>query len=332
MDLSGAGVRHTMSIELLFQNRDTGELWELSTVTKSISYKTVMRGAPSSLELEIQSDLAFPYGSPIILKNDTRNLFRGYLFKVKKGKHGKRTLVFFDQIKYLLRSSTFVLKNKNLAQIVSAIAKDFELETGALNAPNTVLPTLLKEDKTALDIIQECLDETLVKTGRLCVFFDEAGKLRLDEPHNMRIYTVLADMSIISDFEYEGSIEDSANIVKLVHDNKKTGKRDVYYYQDSNNIKKWGKLQYFKKMDEKANEAQIKQMGEMYLKLKNKPKETINLSFSVGDFDFRGGRSVFVDVKDIGASGWYVLDEVTHTITAGSHSMDVKLFIASGGA
>lgn len=319
-------------LELIFQNNLTGDMWELSSVTKAVNFKTIMRGAPSSVELEVQTTIDFPFGSLLSMKSNGKELFYGYLFKIKKGKRGKRSLVFFDQIKYLLRSNTYVFNNKNLVQIVSAIAKDFELKTGTLNAPNVTLPTLLKEDKTALDIIQECIDECLVRTGHLCVLWDDFGKLRIDEPQNMRILTVLADMSIISDFEYDGSIEDSANIVKLVHDNKATGRREVYFYKDSESIKKWGKLQYFKKMDEKANEAQIKQMGEMFLKMKNKPKETISLSFSVGDFDFRGGRAVFVDIKDIGVSGWYVLDEVTHKIDAKAHSMEVKLFIANGGA
>lgn len=316
--------------ELIFQNNLNGEVWELSEVATSISFKTKRRGEPSSIEIEVVTTLDFPYGSSLAVKIDEVKLFYGFLFKVKKGKQNKRTLVFFDQLKYLLRSNTYVFKDLNLNQVISAIAKDFQLKTGALNAPTTKLPTILKEDKSALDAIQECMDEVLTRTGRLCVFWDEFGSLRIDEPKNLMIQTVLADASIISDFEWEGSIEDSANIVKLVHDNKKTGRREVYIYQDTNNIKKWGKLQFFKKMDENANEAQIKQMGEMYIKLKNRPTESVSLSFSVGDLSFRAGKAVYVDVREIGLSGWYVLEEVEHVFKGSSHTMEVKLFVQGG--
>lgn len=317
-------------IQLMYQNSETGQVYDLATVANKVSFKTNRRGSPGSVEIELNTDINFPFGSPLAVKDNETKLFFGFLFRVKKGKKGKRTLVFFDQIKYLLRNESYLFKNKDLESILKTITKDFELLLGEINVPGDPLPTMLKEDKTALDIIQEALDEVLVQTGHMLVLWDDYGALRVDVPQNMRIQTVLADASIISDYEYEGSIEDSANMVKIAQDNKETGKREIYIFMDSNNVKRWGKLQHFEVVDEKINEAQIKKMGDMLLKLKNRVYETINLEFSVGDWDFRAGRGVFVDVKDIGEKGWYVMDEVSHEVTATAHTMKVKLFIAGG--
>ena len=307
-------------------------MWDIAPVVQSVDWKTKRKGTPASLEIKLISDIQFDYGWPISFKADGKDLFFGYLFKIKRGKHNNVTLTFYDQLKYLVSSTgTYVFKNFNMQQVVSAIAKDYELRVGQIEAPNIVLPEMLKEDKSPMDIIQECMDAVLVRTGRLLIFWSEYDKLRMDVPENLMIKTVLADASIISDFEWEGSIESSANVVKLVHDNKNTGRREVYLYKNDTLIKKWGKLQYFKKMDENANEAQIKQFAEMYMQLKAKPSETISLSFSVGDYDFRAGRAVYVDVKEINLKGWYVLDEVDHKISPSGHGMEVKLFVPHQG-
>ena len=130
------------------------------------------------------------------------------------------------------------------------------------------------------------MDETLVQSGELLVLYDKFGELTLTTPKNLPIQYIIGNESFMSSFEFEGSIEDSANIVRLIQENKETKKREVYIYQDSYNIGAWGKLQYMKKVDEKATEGQIKQWGEMLLKMKNRPKETFSLKADIGSIDF----------------------------------------------
>ena len=158
--------------------------------------------------------------------------------------------------------------------------------------------------------------------------YDKFGELTLTTPKNLPIQYIIGNESFMSSFEFEGSIEDSANIVRLIQENKETKKREVYIYQDSYNIGAWGKLQYMKKVDEKATEGQIKQWGEMLLKMKNRPKETFSLKADIGSIDFLAGHAVYVDVKDIEKKGWYVIEEATHSFSAEKHTMEIKLFMA----
>lgn len=318
-----------MQYEIAYQDNLTGEVWDLAPVVSKFSLSSDRNGQPSKLEVELISSLAFPEGSPVTLKvmNPTysKNLFYGYLFKVITKGNNRVSLTFYDQRIYLKRTGSYVFTNQTLPAIVSAIAKDYELKLGKLNAPNVKLPTLLKEDKSALDIIQECIEQLLVQTGDFIVFWDEYGELRLEYPEKLRLMNILGDGSIVSNFEHSRSIEDSANTVKLLHDND--GQRTNYVFKDSNNVKKWGTLQYFTKVDEKLNAAQIKNMGEMLLKLRNKPKETLKIFLDVGNFEFQAGRPVFIDLPDVKAKGWYLIETVTHQVSPASHTMDVELWM-----
>ena len=317
-------------MQLFYQNNKTGDTWDLATVSEKVEFKTTRKGSAWSVKITLYNStkLAFEYGSPLAFKLDDKEVFFGYLTKIKYEKDTKTTLTFHDQIKYLLRNINFVAKDKNVNQIVSAIAGDFDLKIGELKAPAVTLSPQLKEDKKALDIIQEAMDETLVQSGELLVLYDKFGELTLTTPKNLPIQYIIGNESFMSSFEFEGSIEDSANIVRLIQENKETKKREVYIYQDSYNIGAWGKLQYMKKVDEKATEGQIKQWGEMLLKMKNRPKETFSLKADIGSIDFLAGHAVYVDVKDIEKKGWYVIEEATHSFSAEKHTMEIKLFMA----
>ncbi|WP_373739381.1 XkdQ/YqbQ family protein [Jeotgalibaca porci] len=318
-----------MKYEIAFQDNLTGEVWDLSPVVIKFSLASDRNGQPSKLEVELISALKFPEGSPVTLKvmdpTYSKNLFYGYLFKVITKGNNRVTLTFYDQRIYLKRTGSYVFTNQTLPAIVSAVAKDFELKVGKLNAPNIKLPTILKEDKSALDIIQECMDQLLAQTGEYVVFWDEYGELRLEYPEKLRLLNILGPGSIVSNFEHARGIEDSANTVKLSHDHD--GQRTNYVFKDSNNVKKWGKLEYFTRVDEKLNAAQIKSMGEKLLKLRNKPKETLKIYLDVGNFDFESGRAVFVELPDVKVKGWFLIEKVTHQVNPASHTMDVELWM-----
>lgn len=72
----------------------------------------------------------------------------------------------------------------------------------------------------------------------------------------------VGDRSIATGYTYESEIDsETYNKIKLVRDNKTTGKRDVYIFQDSNNMTFWGVLQDYETVQEGMNEAQIKERG-----------------------------------------------------------------------
>src|SRR5690606_40466373 len=96
------------------------------------------------------------------------------------------------------------------------------------------------------DSICKALDLALIATGNIFVFYDSFGALTLTSAADMRVDVVLGDESLAYGVSYKRSIDDDTyNRIKLVQNNKETKRRDVYVAQDSANIAKWGRLQYF---------------------------------------------------------------------------------------
>ena len=58
------------------------------------------------------------------------------------------------------------------------------------------------------------------------------------------------------------------------------GKRDVYLYQHGQNIAQWGLLQLYEVADENMNPAQLKQLAQNLLELKNRSSRRCPLRLS----------------------------------------------------
>lgn len=95
------------------------------------------------------------------------------------------------------------------------------------------------------------------------VLFDDVGRLSLKELAEMKSRYKLSGDDLVTNYTYTTSIDDSYNYVKLIKPNKKSGKGDAYVEQDSSKIKDWGKLQYYEKVDEDANEDRLKRKLEI---------------------------------------------------------------------
>lgn len=86
------------------------------------------------------------------------------------------------------------------------------------------------------------------------VLYDDFGQICLKNLERMKVGLII-DEETAQNFDYQSSIDtDTYNKVKLVYDNEKTGKREVYIAQDTSNMNKWGVLQYFDTIDEKQME------------------------------------------------------------------------------
>jgi len=85
------------------------------------------------------------------------------------------------------------------------------------------------------------------------VLYDDFGKLRLSYIEFLKVGLVV-DAETAESFDYSSSIDgETYNRIKLVRENEKTGKRDVYIAQSGDNMNKWGVLQYFDTVDENMN-------------------------------------------------------------------------------
>ncbi|WP_434302660.1 XkdQ/YqbQ family protein [Clostridium botulinum] len=321
-----------MSIQLLLDNKK-GEIYDISELTSEVTWKTKRKDKPSSLDFEILKDkqITINNGDVISFKVDGNPVFYGYVFENGGNKNPIIKMTAYDQLRYLLFNDTYVFKNKKASQILMQIAKDIGLRVGTIEDTGYVIPQLLEDDKKLLDIIYSSLEKTLLNSKKTYTLYDDFGYLNLRNINNLRQEVVISDDNNLGDYDWKNSIDsDTYNRVKIVRDNKDTKGRDVYIAQDSRNIAKWGRLQYYKKVDEKMNKAQIQEMVNAALKLKNRETKTLKLKDVIStdiaaDLKLRAGSGVYVDIKEKGIKQYYLIEEATHKFQKGNLVMDFDL-------
>ncbi len=280
--------------------------------------------------------ISMPEGSSVELTVDGIKMFKGYIFTIERNRDGETSYVAYDQLRYLKANASYVFENMTLGQIVQQIAADFGLVTGVLEDTGYAFPYLIKENEGCLDIIFDALAMTIYQTGKVFVFYDNAGALTLTEAKNLLTTTLIGDGSLVTEYAYKRDIDsDTYNRVKLVRKNEESGRTDVYVHEDTETIKKWGLLQYYDEVDENLNEAQIDEMCKQYLQYYNRVLQTITLE-AIGVPGIRAGSIVAVRIgaiDDLSVTRLLLVEKVTHSFESDDHTMsiEVKSFQQLGG-
>lgn len=302
---------------------------EISTNRMDAPGKLVFTGLQSGIAEALE-------GSMVEFTADGIKMFKGYVFATEQKRHGEITWTAYDQLRYLKAHASYVFENMSLSQIIQRIASDFGLETGSLADTGYQFPCLIKEDESCLDIIFEALYETIIQTGKIYLFYDNAGVLTLVEAKDLFVQSLLGDGSLVIDYTYRRDIDsDTYNRIKLVKKNEQTGRSDVYLHEDTETIKKWGVLQYYSQVDENLNAAQIDEMCRLYLQYYNRVLQTITLE-ALGFPAVRAGSIIPVrirNIKELSSTRLLLAEKVTHSFKGGGHTMsiEVKSFDQLGG-
>ena len=295
-------------------------------VEGEITLTTQRFGSPGTLTFNVVKDnnIAFSEGNQVMLKVDNVNVFFGFVFIKKRDKEQIIKVTAYDQLRYLKNKDTYVYTNKTANQFVSLIAKDFDLNTGALENTGYRIPSRVEDNTSLFDMIQNALDLTLQNTGRMYVLYDDFGKLMLRSIANMRL-NLLIDEETAENFDYTSSIDsDTYNRVKLIREDKETGKRDVYIVQDSDNINAWGVLQHFDTLKEGENG---KAKANALLSLYNNKTRKLSIKNQLGDVRVRGGSMVVVKLNlgDVSLQNLMLVESCKHVFKNGEHFMDLDL-------
>jgi len=310
-------------VELWIMNGDTAFL---PAVESGIAWKTARFGEPGTLQFKcVQDDvLSITEGNAVKLIVDGVNVFFGFIFAIGRDKTNIIQVTAYDQLRYLKNKDSYLFANKRADEVVQILAEDHLLKVGSLVNTGYVIPKQAEDNKTLFDMIQNSLDETLTNTKRLYVLYDDFGSLALKDVEDM-LLNLLIDADTAQSFDYKSSINDNTyNQVKLVYDNKDTGKREVYIAKDSKNINAWGLLQYFETTDNPQGAAA---KVEALLSLYNAKTRNLKVSKAFGDVRVRAGSSVVVNLNlgDVAVQSYMLVENVTHTFENGLHTMDLTL-------
>lgn len=142
----------------------------------------------------------------------------------------------------------------------------------------------------------------------------------------------IGDESHATDYSYKSTIDDEVyNRVKLVQIDKEKKKKNVYIVEDSKNIAKWGRLQFFEKVDEKMNDSQIKAKANQILQARNRIKRTLSVD-ALGDIRIKAGSGIMVGLEDLKRDNmntykYFIVGKCTQKFSGNAHDMNLDLFL-----
>lgn len=318
-----------MTTELLIANKAGGKIWEVSNCTQSAQWTTNRTGSPGTFRFTLNKagDIGFVEGDTVRFSVGGQLQFYGWVFTKSKDRWGVIEVTCYDRLRYLKANASYAFYAQKAGDIIKQIAEDFQLTTGNLADTGYAIPSLIEEDQTCLDIIEGALQQTLLNTGDIYVFYDDGNGLALRRPEDMISNVMIGEKSLLTNYTYKTDIDEQTyNSVKLARPNEETGCADVVIAQHSGNIAQWGLLQLYQTVDGDVNDAQMKAQAEASLTYYNRRMRTLKFS-TLGVPGLRAGQMVYMRVPglgDINLDQYVLLEKVEHTWENSVHTMEVE--------
>lgn len=288
-------------------------------------------GAPGKLTFKtiIDRSLRITEGAGVSLTVNKMVMFKGFVFTKQTDRENILSITAYDQLRYLKNKDCYFYENKTASELLKKIAADYRLKIGWI-ADTKYRLTRNEEDNTLFDIIQNALDETSFATGKFYTLGDRAGKITLMESGYLKWNYCVIEEGSIEDYTYKTSIDaNTYNRIKLGYENKKTGKLETYVNQNSENMFRWGTLQYFEKISS-PNPELGKVKGEVLLRYYNRKTRSLSIKNAFGNKSVIAGClvPVILNLEDCKLQHMMMVEKVTHKFSDSLHEMDL---ILSGG-
>lgn len=318
-----------MRTELLIQNKRSGKIFECSNNTREITWTTERTGSPGKLEFTIvkAGDLDFLEGDTVRFSVDGQLQFYGWVFTKSKDRWGVIDVTCYDRLRYLKANASYAFYAQTAGDMIRQIAGDLQVDVGEIADTGYPIPSFIKEDESCLDMIGEAVQQTLLNTGEIYVFYDDGNGLALRRPEDMISNVLIGERSFLTDYTYKTDIDSQTyNSVKLSRPNEETGRTDVFIAQDSGNIAQWGLLQLYQSVDGDVNDAQVKAQAEASLQYYNRRLRTLSVE-SLGVPGLRAGQMVLMKIPglgDINLDQYVLLESVKHTWENDIHTMEFE--------
>lgn len=299
----------------------------MPVVKGDVAWETPMQGGPAKLEFTCVKTpgLDFQEGDAVRLQLDGATVFFGFVFTKSRSKEQHIKVTAYDQIRYLKNKDTIYYEGKTADRLLAMLAGDYGLRLGACAATGYVIPARIEKDTALIDMVQTALDLTLQNTGRKYILYDDGGFLTLRDIEDMQL-PLLLHAGELEDFDYTSSIDkETYNRIKLAYENEETKKREIYVAQSGGAIHAWGLLQYYESTTSAGVNLQAK--ADALLQLYNRKSRSLQVKGVFGDARVRGGTSIGVnlDLGDMEANTYMVVEKAAHKITQAHHTMDLTL-------
>jgi hypothetical protein len=140
-----------MEVHLYIQNGQT--VYE-PVVQGNVTWEIQRKGQPGkcSFTLIPDSRLQIEEGNAVRLDVNGKSIFFGFIFERSWNSGGQMKVSAYDQLRYLKNTDSYNYSNLSTGEVILMIARDYNLQTGALIDTGHKL-SRNRPDKTLLDII-----------------------------------------------------------------------------------------------------------------------------------------------------------------------------------
>lgn len=315
---------------LLIENQQGKKF--LPVVKDGVSLAWERKGTPGLLRFTLlkEGDLNFHEGDRVKMSWNGYDMFYGFVFEKKRTSEGPEIdVVAYDQLRYFKNKDTYIAESISASELLQRIAGDFNLNLGSIEDTGYQIPLVEEDNQSLFDIVNNALDETVLKTGNLFILYDDVGKITLKNASSMEIDLLIDDRSAQS-FDYTSSIDKSTfTRIKMTYDNKETGKREVFKGENQQRINEWGVLQFYQKRNTPEGAPQA---VNTLLKLYGDKTRSLTIKGAFGDPKVRPGvrLKVHLSLGDQVINQRLMVEKVTHTFEGVQHWMDLSL-VGDGG-
>lgn len=302
-------------IELTIYNKSIGKGWNVRP--QVITHTTTRTGSPGTLKFTINKagSLSFTEGDEIRFSIDGVLQFSGWVFTKSKDRWGVIDVTCYDRLRYFKANASYAFYGQTVGEMIREIAADLQVSVGEIVDTGYRIPSFIQENKGCIDIISEALQQTLLNTGEIYVFYDNGNGVSLSRARDMIAPYVIGEKSLLLDYSYKTDIDSMTyNSIKLARPNEATGRADVFEAQDSGNIGQWGLLQLYQTVDGSMNDAQVKEQANTSLAYYNRKLRTLQIE-SLG-IPLRAGQMILLKIPglgDIDLNQYALVEQVTHT-------------------
>lgn len=284
-----------MTIEILTTSVANRKQYDISSLCAPPVWTTSLGSQPGKLEFEMleNKDVSIQSGDEVILKVDGTNVFKGRVFtEILRGKNKLLTkITAYDNTRYLQNEDTLIFNANTLADRFKKICQTQGIAHKILDSVSYKCAAVLENKHTYYSMLESAIEETAISGGQRYAFWDNFGTLELFNLNRGITNLVIGDSSLMSGFSLTKSIDEAANSVKVMREDKEKGKREIYSAKSDKNIEKWGKLQVVETIsDADLNANQLKARAEELLKEKNVETLTADID-AISDLSIRAGKS-----------------------------------------
>nr|DAP21904.1 MAG TPA: 43 kDa tail protein [Caudoviricetes sp.] len=320
-----------MNIKIYETSSRNQQKYDITNIVSSPRWTTSLGSQAGTFEFSIQKDKAvfIRDGDLIEVVIDGKNTFKGKVFVRGKKKDKFWTIKAYDNLRYLQNQDTIVFGVGKLSDRFIKICQLQGLSYKVLDANGYQLAEKVEDNESYYSMLEAAIQEVRENNNARFGIRDNFGTLELFDLNRGITKLLIGDESLLSDYDYEASIDDAYNVVKVIKEDSETKQRQVFTASNSGLIDRWGKLQMVEKVNESdLNTVQLQQKANDLLKANAKEVRTLTLNV-VGVFPLQAGNSFTLNISDlqsegINADSLALITKCTHNFNT-THTMSLEV-------